>query len=229
MIFKLLLTGAIILSTGVSATTHVYYEGNYSPTHWAMKRVTPDDPHFIAKAIFRSFEYTIYLNPTDSRGYRSIICLTDPIDLSKGYNRDYSPEERIGLNLLIALVTQVYAKIGLEAQSAVAGNNSHSFDPEMGITYIGSSKEPSMLHGHIFGRGNPQGEYIEGVKLGGPIPGELFDMRGITLDVPGNDTKTKWKPGEMSLIATRIKNEIESILADYETLGLAIIPEVIKP
>lgn len=222
MFYKSLFLGVLMTTNLFASTTHVYYDGQYESSHWAMKRITPQDSNFIAIGRFGGSEYTIYLNPTDSRGYRSNVWLTDITDLSKGYNRDYTTEERMGLNLLIALMTQVYAKIGLEAQSAVAGNNSHSFDPETGITYIGSAKEPSMLHGHIMGRGNPGGEYVEGVPLGGPNPGELFDMRGMT-NMPGNNAKTKWKAGEMEKVVSVIRPFLDEIKKDFEVLGVEII------
>lgn len=39
-------------------------------------------------------------------------------------------------------------------------------------------KEPSLIHGHVIGRGNPELCYVGAVPLGGPIPGALFNMRG---------------------------------------------------
>ncbi len=221
MFYKVLFAGTLIIANLSASTTHVYYEGQYESSHWAMKRTTAQDANFIAVGRFGDSEYTIYLNPTDSRGYRSIVSLSDTTDLSMGYNRDYTTHERIGLNLLIALVTEIYAKIGLEAQSAVAGNNSHSFDPETGITYIGSPKEPSMLHGHVMGRGNPSGEYVDGVPLGGPQPGELFDMRGIT-NIPGNNSKTKWKAGEMEKVVSTIRAHLDETKNAFEALGVEI-------
>ncbi len=203
----------------------VFYDKEYAGQHWAMKQTTPESINFIAKATYKNSEYAIYLNPSDSRGYRSIVTLTDSIDPSTTFNRDYTLEESIGLNLLITLVTQVYSKIDLVSQSSVAGNNSHSFDPNTGIFQIGNSKEPSMLHGHVYGRGNPNGEYIEGVKLGGPAPGEIFDMRGATPNVPGNESKTKWNAGEMEKVTERLKAEIEKIKYVFEGLGLTIATE----
>lgn len=200
----------------------IYYNGIYLSNHWAMNPTTPDSLNFIAKATYKDSEYAIYLNPTDSRGYRSIVALTDLKNPSTTFNRDYSLDEKIGLNLLISLVAHVYSRFELEAQTSVAGNNAHSLDPETGIFQVGSAKEPSMLHGHIYGRGNPYGEYIEDVKLGGPVPGEIFDMRGATPYVPGNEAKTQWQAGEMQKVIARLKAEIEEVKALFEALGITI-------
>ncbi|MCI5052103.1 MAG: hypothetical protein MRY21_03075 [Simkaniaceae bacterium] len=203
-----------------------YYDGEYSSDHWAMEVKTWEEhPGLIAKAKYENSEYTFYLNPTDKRGYRSIVTLTDSCHPGSVFNRDYTPEERIGLGLFIQLVADVYSQIVPIAQTAVAGNNSHSFNMETGITYIGSSHEPSMLHGHVIGRGNPECAYIGEVKLDGPVPGQLFDMRAKTPEIKGNDRKVKWAKGEMQAVAARIGSELEKLKAQYERQGLVIITE----
>lgn len=88
----------------------------------------------------------------------------------------------------LAVVAQAYSHFGMIAQVELAGNNSHAFNPETSTTTIGEV-EPCFLHGHVIGRGNPNEVFIRGstdsdaggnrdlLPLGGPRPGELFDMR----------------------------------------------------
>ena len=203
-------------------TQKVFYEGEYAADHWSMELKTWDDPNLIAYAHYGDSEYAVYLNPTDKRGYRSIVNMIDSSVPGATFNRNYTSEERIGLGLVIQLVADVYSQIVPIAQTAVAGNNSHSFDPETGITYIGSPKEPSMLHGHVIGRGDPEKTYIGEVKLDGPVPGELFDMRGKTPEVKGNDGKVKWAKGEMEVVAKHFRTKLEALKASYEDHGLLI-------
>ena len=226
-------TGVIIMSllsapgysTVDQSANKVYYPGEYSPDHWAMQPKKWEDPNLIAQASYKSSEYAIFLNPLDSRGYRCIVSITASGNIASTFNRDYTSDERIGFGILIQLVADVYSKIVPIAQTSVAGNNSHWFDKETGITYIGGPKEPSMLHGHVYGRGNPDAEYIEGVKLGGPIPWEIFDMRAKTPEVPGNDSKPKWKKGEEKKVTSRLRIEIEKVKATYEAHGLNIVTQ----
>ncbi len=76
------------------------------------------------------------------------------------------------------MVAHAYEKLGLIAQIEVLGNNAHAFDAQSCATLVGSAQEPSMLHGHVLGRGNPSHDYIRGVSLKGPRPGEIFKLRG---------------------------------------------------
>ena len=123
----------------------------------------------------------------------------------------------------MALVTEAYTRIVPIAQNAVAGNNAHSFDPNTGIIQLGTHEEPIFLHGHVFGRGNPEERYIEDVSLDGPIPGLLFDMRAQTSQERGNDKKVSWQSDDTNKVVRRLKTEIESICDTYKTHGLIVI------
>ena len=74
-------------------------------------------------------------------------------------------------------------------------------------TTIGTKNEPNFLHGHVVGRGDPEHDYIQGVPLLGPVPGESFDLvRG----------KEKWKSdADLKKVVKSFKNllndHIESI------------------
>ena len=211
-----------------------YFQGTYPATHWALQPYTLADPKVIALARYMNAEYALYMNPTDKRGYRSLIRLIQNNDMASTINRDYTSEERIGLNLLIALMTDTYIRIAPIVQSAVAGNNAHALESESGIPLLGVPHEPSFLHGHIWARGNPNGCYIEDVKLDGPIPGLNFDMMAATWQrktnsefelQAGNDKKVPWKSGDMEKVVARLKSEIAKIKELYEALGLKIILE----
>jgi broad specificity phosphatase PhoE len=138
-------------------------------------------------------------------------------------NRNYTSSERIGLALTMALVTEAYARIVPIAQNAVVGNNAHSFDPQTRIIQLGTQEEPVFLHGHVFGRGNPEEKYIENVSLDGPIPGVIFDLRAQSSHEPGNNKKVSWKPEEMVNVVARLRTEIENIQDIYKNHGLTII------
>lgn len=220
--------GALLMSfltstvTG-SSTFMEYYADGYSADHWSLQPQELNNPQVVALAYFKDAEYAIFMNPTDKRGYRSIVRFIKNDDISSTLNRDYSTKERIGLGLTTQLVADAYSRILPISQTSVAGNNAHSFDSQTGMTYIGKPSEPNMLHGHVYGRGNPEACYIDDIKLDGPIPGLNFDMMGKTINEPGNDTKVKWREGDMEKVASRLKQEIEILKEEYEEQGLIII------
>lgn len=200
----------------------IYFKGEYKSDHWAIQPYKLEDPKVVALAYFKGNEYAVYMNPTDKRGYRCLARFIKNEDMLSTINRDYTSQERIGLGLITQLIAEVYSRIIPIAQTAVAGNNSHKFDKETEITYLGHSEEPSFLHSHIFGRGASK-EYIEGAKLEGPLPGLNFDMMAKTLNEPGNEAKVKWKTGEMEKVVSRLKAEIDKIKVEYESQGLKVI------
>jgi broad specificity phosphatase PhoE len=173
----------------------IYNKFEYPKSHWIMEQKTPKVDGFVGYTFMNGHHYCIYLNQ-DARGYRTIVSLYDEDDIHNVLNRDYSLEERDGLLLVSSRVMAAYDQLGCVSQLQVAGNNSHSFDSSSGVIFAGSQKEPSMLHAHIICRGDPEYEYIDTVKLRGPIPGELFDMR---------HGKVKWENNEMNIVANILK------------------------
>lgn len=206
------------------STVKAYFTGKYPSDHWAVQPYELKDPKVIALAYYKDAEYAIYMNPTDKRGYRCITRFIKNEDMNSTINRDYTSKERIGLGLAVQLVAEVYSRIVPISQTAVAGNNSHKFDSHTGTTYLGKIEEPSFLHGHIFGRGNPEGCYIDDVKLDGPIPGLNFDMMAKTSE-PGNEAKVKWKSGDMEKVVSRIKMEIEKLKGEFKEQGLVVVTQ----
>jgi len=201
----------------------VYHAEKYPKDHWALQPCLLDDPKVIALAFFKEFAYGIYLNPMDKRGYRAIVRLIKNDHMESTLNRSYTSQERIGLGLTMQLVAHVYNLIVPISQISVAGNNSHNFDKKTGQTFIGKCDEPSFLHGHIYGRGNPQRRYIDDVKLDGPVPGLYFDMMAKNTDQNGDKVKVTWAKGEMEKVVKRLRSEIEKIKKDYVDQGLTII------
>ena len=133
-----------------------YYEGTYPSDHWAnIQPIELDHPRVVATTYYKDKQYSIFMNPTDKRGYRSIVLYAKDIngDRKSTFNRDYSSTERIGLALTIQLVCEAYERIVPISQSAIAGNVSQKFDSLTGITSLGTEKEPTLLHAHIFGSG----------------------------------------------------------------------------
>ena len=159
----------------------IFSKSKYDKNHWALC----NDEKFIIRHIKEnSYNFIVKLNPTDSRGYRTIVSyIGNDADqnIENTFNRKYTHEERVALLVVTSKICTCYEYFDLITQIEVAGNNSHQFINSN--TIVGTKKEPSILHSHIICRGNPEYNYIGNVKLGGPIPGELFNMR--------ND-KIKW-------------------------------------
>ncbi|EFC39373.1 predicted protein [Naegleria gruberi] len=176
-----------------------FFSGSYPSHHWVQQVYSANDPRLIAIAFYKPpssskpslssdsnsnhhhqtvSEYYIYLNPTDKRGYRCIVRLVNSSDMASTFNREYTRSERVGLGILLQFMSDCYSKVMPISQISIAGNNSHQFNESLGETILGREEEPSFLHGHVYGRGNPEECYLANVKLDGPVPGVLFDMMG---------------------------------------------------
>ena len=197
----------------------------YPPHHWVLQPLTLTDLNVVALVYFQQCDYAVYLNPSDKRGYRSIVRLINNDRMLSTINREYTSSERIGLALSMAMVTDAYARIVPIAQNVVAGNNAHSFDPQTGTVHMGTVDEPIFLHGHVYGRGNPKENYIADVPLDGPVPGLVFDLRAQSSHELGNEVKISWKPIEMERVVRRLKSEIERIYPTYQAHGLTVMTE----
>lgn len=196
----------------------VFNKITYDPKHWSLEKKDESSPEFIrfmhVDIEGTKYHFVIYVNPTDRRGYRTIIkYLGTKDEYSKGvvdsstFNRSYTENEIYALKLCETRLYIAYQKAGLFPQQANAGNNSHC--AKDGKMVVGAKEEPSFLHCHFFGRGSPKEEYIPGIPLGGPAPGEIFDMRGKTKSVPGNEKKIKPTTEEKKAIANFFKKYFE--------------------
>lgn len=175
-----------------------YFKHKYSPSHWSID-FTRAGTSIAIITVRDKYHYSVILNPTDCRGYRIIIRYLNEGDssLSSAFNRPYTVSEQRGLNDVATLMTQIYEKLGLIVQFSQLGNNSHTFTEETGAILIGNEEEPSMLHLHMWGRGDPEMEYIPGVPLRGPIPGLMFDLIAKNKTHPINQYAVKWDEKEL--------------------------------
>lgn len=122
-----------------------------------------NDPVIIYKVNFGlSGQWIVYLNPTDCRGYRCIVRYQNYTWPHKMLNNEHDADARQGLHKMMALIEKAYLKIFPHVQSAILGNNAHA------------GKEPSYLHGHVWGRGGKHDPPLgEEMSLKGPkIPWE---------------------------------------------------------
>jgi len=173
-----------------------YYSKIYPKDHWAVLQFNNKDNNFICILKYEDMHFLVKLNPTDSRGYRTIISLIHD-DMNSTFNREYNLEEITGLMHICALCAYAFKKLKFVVQIEVAGNNSQKLE-ENNIV-LGNENEPSMLHAHLICRGDPRHAYITDVPLKGPIIGEIFNMRGNSLE-EGNNKKEKWNEGDMILV-----------------------------
>ena len=190
-------------------TVNSYFQGIYPDDHWALHRPTNDDENFIAEFKILGIQIVFKLNPTDARGYRSIVCLVDD-DMRSTFNRDYTAKEKLALNIGLCLAANIFEQYGLAVQTEIAGNNSQELSDD-GVLLMGSAKEPSVCHGHIICRGNPTHKYIANIPLRGPVAGKLMNMRGDGAD-EGNTTKVKWKPEEMKALCDQLAIDTKAVL-----------------
>lgn len=199
-----------------------YLHRTYPDTHRAMHFFRLEEPGVIAIAKYKDHQYQLVfcLHPLDKRGMHSIVLLQYP-DLANGFNRPFKDSEMRGFKLMMSLAFRVYATIFPCAQDATLQNNAHAFDDTDGQFLLGTPEEPLQLHGHIWGRGNPQIEYIPSLKLGGPKPGFVFNLRADGPE-PGNERKIPWGPGEMSLAANYIKDKLIPLVPTEPDLEIEI-------
>ena len=185
--------------------SYTYYEGNYPKDNFSVQPYPLDDPRVVVHFYYNKLQYVLYVNPTDSRGYRCIVRFIDNNDMKSTINRKYSLSERAGLWKVVTIVESALEDVGEIVQVAKAGNNAHTFDVASGQTQLGHSGEGNFLHAHLWVRGNPESEPVPGIPLGGPCPGEVFDMRGKTSSIAGNDKKKPWKEEQMKQVVNFIR------------------------
>lgn len=229
----------------------IYSSFVYPPDHFSLENGCKAENWFVAAVRYKKGPcYLVKVNPTDSRGFRTIVRLIEKniSDMKNTLNRPYSLLEKQGLLHVMATVAHVYDEcFKLVAQMEVAGNNAHDFrvcenkgdaksdDKSTGPVFIlGKQSEPIMLHGHITGRGHTEHIYFPSIlpeqKLGGPRPGQPFNGRGDAHEPgPGGDTgnmsKNKWPSAaggkEMKLFAAHLARCLRPfVLGDLEFISL---------
>lgn len=153
--------------------------------------------------------YVAHLNPTDKRGCRSIVRMIDNLDMQSTVNREFDESERIGLKMFSHVIQKAYSKIFPLVQSSEANNNTYWYDTTFDKIVVGTSYEPNFLHEHIWGRGDPNYQYVRGVPLDGPSFGEEFHMKGHTPHIKGNDAKVAWTEAQQKLVVNALRSQIE--------------------
>ncbi|WP_058518369.1 hypothetical protein [Legionella parisiensis] len=194
-----------------------FFKYDYLKEHWALDytRAGTSIAHVKVKG---KYNYSVILNPTDCRGYRTIIRYLNNgySDISSALNRPYTVAEERGLNAVAAMMEQVYKNMGLIPQFAQLGNNSHYFDEKTREITIGNEEEPGMLHLHLWGRGDPEHEYIPHVPLRGPKPGLMFDLIAKSKTEPTNQYAIRWDPKELEIALTAFKEELTAYIESEE-------------
>lgn len=176
----------------------------YPKTHWVFNWHSK----FLIKIVsIDNFVFAVSLNPTDARGYRTIVrYISDNVNdidnnIENTLNREYTYDETIALLTVTARFSECFKTYGLLPQIEIAGNNYNYFkDNKM---FIGTKDEPCMLHSHIINRGIPYRCYIAtDVPLLGPLPGDLFNMR---------EGKIKWNTDQIASIIISLREKYDSL------------------
>lgn len=170
-----------------------YFQHVYDDSHWACHLPTENDENAIANIKVAEKLFSIIFHPDDARGYRTIVRLIDEDNVQSTFNRAYTIEEKIAHSYAINLIAMIYEQgYQLVAQIQTNGNNAQSMSDE-GKIQLGNLGNPSMLHSHIIGRGDPSHAYIVDIPLRGPKLGVAFDGRGLS----EQQKKVPWSSEEL--------------------------------
>ena len=194
-----------------------FFKYEYPKEHWSID-YTKAGTSIAHVRVKDKYNYSIILNPTDCRGYRIIVRYLNDThsDIASALNRRYTVAEERGLNEVTAMMERVYERLGLIPQFSQLGNNSHSFDEKTREITIGNEEEPGMLHLHLWGRGDPNHEFIPGVPLRGPVPGLMFDLIAKSKTEPTNQFAIKWEPQELEIALSVLKEELGAYIDSEE-------------
>jgi hypothetical protein len=191
-----------------SAQPAVTYESRctYGDDHWGVRgaalSLARGDPLAIAVLWWQGggggtgeprVPVIVRLNPTDARGHRMLVIVTDAADPRRTFNRAPTAGETAALHAALGLMSQALQHLGAVPQTFVAGNNAHSVRSRDGgdgdgasgggasaaaatsTLHVGSEAEMGLIHGHVFARGPPGRDVVvPGAPLRGPPPGEEF-------------------------------------------------------
>ena len=141
-------------------------------------------------------------------------------------NRRYSLVEKQGLGYVSTIVAHgCEENLKVIVQIEIAGNNAHDFKDDQFV--LGKTSEPIMCHSHTILRGFPEHVYLPSIlpgrKLGGPRPGQMFNMRGDVKEPgPGGDvgnmSKGKWSSGEIKVFATYLESCLRPFILESADL-----------
>jgi hypothetical protein len=199
----------------------VYHDSEQYPLeHWALQYPDASQDFFIGIVEIRKVSMAIYLHPHDARGYWTIVRLVSQ-DLRSTLNRAFTLDERYALQIAMLLTAAAYEQAGCPiTQMLVLGNNSQHLR-DSGEIEFGNKNEPSMLHGHVICRGNPDVPYIAGVPLRSPAPGAVFNVHGKGTET-WNNSKVQWRQADMQAVALTMAQEIRK-LVDEEKFEVKLV------
>jgi hypothetical protein len=191
-----------------------FYDQPYPSNHWALHL----NPKFVV-GTWNGFH--LKLNPSDSRGYRLIICLgAHEATLPATFNRAYTSAERGKMWEFAVFIQNALLEFGVPiVQLYEAGNNAQRCAEGSYLTHLGNEQEPSMLHAHLVCRGVPGKCYFPRVPLTGPPAGEMFDLRGLGHTADGQ-RKLPWT----DRARTTVRRFLEIELAKLD--GASVFEEV---
>lgn len=154
----------------------------------------------------------VRVNPTDVRGHRLLVTVTDDVDPRRTFNRPASPEEDAALFAALGLMRHCFQRLGLFGQAVVAGNNAHDAVTREGssatVMVVGKPHEMNLIHGHVLARGPPLCEpLVSGVPLRSPTPGEEFSLRGPKV----SSTDATCGSTDCARVANRLRGVLEAI------------------
>ena len=205
-----LLSVRYLMRSSTVATKTSYSTCQYSDQHWAVDYTKAGT--CIAVITYKEKQkYSVLIHPNDRRGYRTLVTFIgyDNTPVQSAFNRPYTVAEQRGLTDVETLMFEIYKSLGLSiVQSAELGNNAHSYDAEAKEITIGEKDEPSMLHLHIWGRGNPKQEYISGVPLEGPAPGEMMDLVAKHSSNPSTHKFVAWEEKQLETSLQTFKKSL---------------------
>lgn len=195
-----------------------YSKYKYGKDHWAISPQSFQE-YGICTIRDRSHghRYVVMLNPTSRKSYRLIVRLLNK-PIASTHNRRYTKSEMNGLFTVLGQVADMLMDDRLIGQVYVLGNNSHSFDAETKSTIIGQEDEPSMLHGHVFYRGDPKHAYISNIPLEGKYPGFGIDVKSRFDD--GIKQKIPWKDGQTKVALQYFKAKAMKLHNDEMTVHM---------
>ena len=78
----------------------IYNKIDYPSDHWAVSLQESEKKYFVRYVKEKSYNFRVMLNPTDCRGYRTIITYIgndSNMDITCTFNRKYTHEERVAL------------------------------------------------------------------------------------------------------------------------------------
>ena len=147
----------------------------------------------VGKFDFRSHEITVALMPSDRRGYRTHMFITHP-DIA----RPYSFREKSSLHTCLGVMSEVYAEMGLLPQTFVSEDATRS--PVKSLT------------GHVVGRGDPNHEYVKGLRLNGPFIEHAFDLKGDPKKRKQGNACIEWSDADMIKMTDALSQSINNVL-----------------